>query len=135
ARGAIRILLEGAGFASVMLLAYMWIAMDGQTARLYRGGFAAAGIAAAVLIAVASNPKRGPIGWTLSFPPLRWLGLISYGLYLWHWPVDVVLDADRVSLTGLPLFFIRTVVALTIAIASYFLVEMPIRRGALRPTQ
>jgi peptidoglycan/LPS O-acetylase OafA/YrhL len=135
ARGALRVVLEGAGIGALALLVFMWATVDGQTGRLYRGGFFAAGIAAAVLIVVAANPQRGPIGWALSFAPLRWLGLISYGLYLWHWPVDVVLDADRVGLTGWPLFVIRTAVALTIAIASYYLVEMPIRRGALRPTQ
>jgi peptidoglycan/LPS O-acetylase OafA/YrhL len=135
ARGSWRVLLEGVGVAALALLAFMWVTVDGQTGRLYRGGFFGAGIAAAILIVIAANPQRGPIGWVLSFAPLRWLGLISYGLYLWHWPVDVVLDADRVGLTGWPLFLIRTAVALTIAIASYHLVEMPIRRGALRPTQ
>jgi peptidoglycan/LPS O-acetylase OafA/YrhL len=135
ARGALRVALEGAGVAAVALLAYMWIDVDGQTGRLYRGGFFAAGIAAAVLIAVAANPQRGPIGWVLSFAPLRWLGLISYGLYLWHWPIDVVLDPDRVGLTGWPLFGLRTAVALAIAFASYSLLEMPIRRGALRARQ
>ena len=122
-------MLETVGVGALALLAWMWVTVDGQTGRLYRGGFFGAGIAAAILIVIAANPQRGPIGWLLSFAPLRWLGLISYGLYLWHWPVDVVLDADRVGLTGWPLFLIRTAVALTIAIASYFLVEMPIRRG------
>ena len=130
-----RVLLELAAVVSVAVLALMWFTIDGKAAGLYRGGFTVAGVAAATVIAAVANPRRGPIGWLFSFPPLCWLGLISYGLYLWHWPVDVVLNADRVGLTGWPLFAVRTAVALTISVASYYLIEMPIRRGAFRPTQ
>ncbi len=130
-----RVLLEMAGVVSLGVLALMWFTLDGKAPGLYRGGFTVAGVAAATVIASVTNPRRGPVGWLLSFPPLCWLGLISYGLYLWHWPVDVVLNADRVGLTGWPLFGVRTAVAIVISVASYFLIEMPIRRGALRPTQ
>ncbi len=130
-----RALLELAALISLALLTLMWTTLDGQAPRLYRGGLTLAGIAAALLIASAANPHRGPIAWALSFPPLRWLGLISYGLYLWHWPIDVVLTPTRTGITGWPLFTLRTTLALLIATASYHLIEMPIRRGALRPTQ
>ena len=128
-------MLDMVAGAGVLILAVMWAVLDGKAPRLYQGGFVIAGIAAALVIATAAHPRRGPIGWVLSFPPLCWLGLISYGLYLWHWPVDIVLDADRVGLTGWPLFALRSTVALSISVASYFLVELPIRRGALRPAQ
>jgi hypothetical protein len=63
------------------------------------------------------------------------LGLISYGVYLWHWPVFVVLDANHTGLDGVELFGVRLVVTFAIAIASYHLLEMPIRRGALSSRQ
>jgi hypothetical protein len=59
--------------------------------------------------------------------------LISYGVYLWHWPLFVVLNPDRVHLTGGWLFLVRIAVTLAVAIASYFLIERPIRYGAGHP--
>jgi len=128
----LRIGIEGIAFVSIAALAVMWSRVDQQSAHLYRGGFLVAGIAAAVVCLAASNPRRGPVGWLLSFPPLCWLGLISYGLYLWHWPVDIVLDSARTGLTGWPLFALRSAVALAIATASYRFVELPIRRQTFR---
>ena len=63
----------------------------------------------------------------LAWPPLRWCGLISYSLYLWHWPVFVLLSPERTGLAG-PL---RTLVVLAVsaglATLSKYLVEDPIR--------
>ena len=63
--------------------------------------------------------------------PLVAIGAISYGLYLWHWPVDVVLDASRTGLDGVALLLLRVGVTLGIAVLSYRLVEAPIRSGGL----
>jgi len=68
-----------------------------------------------------------------SISPVRYLGRISYGLYLWHWPIFLVLDHSRTGLLGWPLFALRAAVSLSAAALSYHLVEMPIRRGALAP--
>ncbi len=130
-----RIAVEAVAIVGVLVLAVMWTTLDGQAPRLYQGGFAVAGIAAALVIAAAAHPTRGPINRVLSLAPLRGLGLISYGLYLWHWPVDIVMSPERIGLTGWPLFALQTAVALAIALASYSLIEMPIRRGALTPRQ
>jgi hypothetical protein len=89
------------------------------------------GLAAAAVIASAVHPEPGVISRLLSLRPLVWLGLISYGVYLYHWPIDVVIDEQRVGLSGWPLFAVQTAVTLAVAIASYLIVEQPIRRGAL----
>jgi peptidoglycan/LPS O-acetylase OafA/YrhL len=132
---AARVAVELLGMAGVVVLAFSWTGLDGQSDRLYRGGFVVCGIATIAVIAAATHPERGPIAWALSWKPLCWLGLISYGVYLWHWPVDVVVDAQRVGLTGWPLFLVQCLVTFSIAIASYFVIEMPIRRGALPAVQ
>ena len=61
--------------------------------------------------------------------PLCWIGQISYGLYLWHWPVQVYLTPRRTGLDGLALNGVRLGTTLAIAAASYYVVELPIRRG------
>lgn len=129
--GGRRVALEILGLAGVVVLAVAWTRLDGQSSTLYRGGFLVCGLCAIAVIAAAVHPNRGPIAIALSFRPLCWLGVISYGVYLYHWPLDVFLDRARVGLGGWPLFGVRTVATLAVAIASYAFVEGPIRRGAV----
>jgi hypothetical protein len=68
----------------------------------------------------------------LSIAPLRWLGIISYGVYLWHWPVIVYATPERTGLDGWALDAACVAATLALAVASFVLVERPIRRGALR---
>ncbi len=63
----------------------------------------------------------------LSTRPLVAVGMISYGIYLVHWPVFVIVDADRTGLSGPTLTAIRLLITGVIAIASYSLLERPIR--------
>ncbi len=63
--------------------------------------------------------------------PLPALGRISYGVYLWHWPVFVVLTAERTGLTGPALLALRLGVTLVLATLSWRLVERPVLNGAL----
>src|SRR5262249_15266804 len=72
-----------------------------------------------------------PLGFVLRWRPLVGLGLISYGVYLWHWPIGLWVNADNSPFDGVALFVVRSVLTLAVALASYVLVEMPIRRGAL----
>src|SRR6185437_1941987 len=58
---------------------------------------------------------------------LVWIGRISYGLYLWHWPIDVWLVPSRVHLGPTALNGLRLAVTFAFSIASYVLVERPIR--------
>jgi peptidoglycan/LPS O-acetylase OafA/YrhL len=123
--------LEVVAFIAIGVLAYAWAQIDGQAEILYRGGLLVCGICVVAVIAAAYHPTPGPISRVLSWRPLCLLGLISYGVYLWHWPIFIALDPNS---TGIPdgpvLFTVRVVATLGIATLSYHLVEMPIRRGA-----
>ncbi|AQT83041.1 hypothetical protein B1R94_23260 [Mycolicibacterium litorale] len=83
--------------------------------------------AAAVITAVALDP-RGPAARVLAVPPLVWLGLISYGVYLWHWPVFLLLNGERTGWSGYSLFAARCAVTVVVATVSWWAIEQPVRR-------
>jgi peptidoglycan/LPS O-acetylase OafA/YrhL len=125
--------LGGFALLAVVALGWAWSHADGTSGWLYFGGFAGLGLAAAAVIGHAVRSPGSPTAWLLRRPPLVWLGKISYGTYLWHWPVFLVLNGDRTGLTGPALLVLRCLVTLGIATVSYHLVERPIRRRALLP--
>ena len=121
-----------AALAGVGVTAWLWsTAGDGAT-WLYQGGYLLAAVAIAVVLTSVVRPRAGVLGAVLSIGAVRWIGQISYGLYLWHWPVYVVLTTDRTGLDDTPLLLVRLAVTFAVATASYYLVELPVRRGALR---
>jgi len=128
-----RIALEAAGLVAAAALLTVWVRVEGTAAGLYHYGFLACGVAAVLVIAASIQPVRGPIAGALSFVPLGWLGIISYGLYLWHWPIYVLLDANRLrlGLDGWTLLAAKLILSLSVAIASYYLLERPIRRHGI----
>jgi peptidoglycan/LPS O-acetylase OafA/YrhL len=100
----------------------------------YRGGLFAVAIASglAILGAVSS-----PLGRVLDVAPLRWVGRRSYGLYLWHWPVFVLVEAalptwERTGAMGWALGGIALAISVVAAALSYRFVEQPIRRNGFR---
>ena len=127
-----RLAVEVSGWIGAAVLAVAWTIGDGRSMVLYRGGLFACGLSVAAVIAAVAHPRPDRLATVLSVAPLRFLGLISYGLYLWHWPVFLVLDRQRVGFGGWPLFALRAGVSVGIAVVSYHLLERPIRAGALR---
>lgn len=118
--------LLGAGALLAVIVA--WVQVPVTSSGLYRGGFALHALAiVAVLFAVV---RPGPMRSLSAFEPLRRLGLISYGVYLYHWPIFLWLNAGRTGLDGWSLFGVRLAATLGVSLASYFLVERPIRSGA-----
>ncbi len=75
-------ILDGLGLLSLAGLGYAWVKLTGDTPLLYRGGFWLTEMASLVLILCAISGSRSLIARLLSFKPLRWVGTISYGLYL-----------------------------------------------------
>jgi peptidoglycan/LPS O-acetylase OafA/YrhL len=126
-----RVLLELAGVSGAIGLAAAFGRTEGESPALYRGGFALFSVAAVALIHAAVHPRRGPLAHALSWCPLRWIGIISYGTYLWHWPVYLVLDPARTGLSSGELLVMRIAATLAVALVSYVFVERPILRGAL----
>ncbi len=114
----------GVGAAVAVAIA---VVARGDARWMYPLGQLGFAIAVAVVIAAAATLRRGPAIAVLSSAPFVWLGAISYSLYLWHWPVYLVLTPDRTGLHGLVLFALRVAVSLGMALVSYHLVEQPIR--------
>ena len=117
--------LDVAAMVALAVLAWAWVSVEGTTPWLYRGGFALLGLAVVVVIAAACRP--GIVATGLAWRPLRALGLISYGLYLWHWVVIAILTEARTGLHGLSLDLVQLVISLAAALASFWFLEQPIR--------
>jgi peptidoglycan/LPS O-acetylase OafA/YrhL len=128
--------LHTAGVLAAAACVWAWVTVRDQGSGLYHGGSFAFAIAVAFVIASAVQPTRrsvwSPLRALLSLGVLRWVGLISYGLYLWHWPATVVLTETRTGLSGAALTLLRLAATFGAATLSFYLVEQPIRRGALR---
>ncbi len=98
----------------------------------YEGGLTLAALFAAALVGGVTLGGSSLVARGFSLTPIRYIGRISYGLYLWHWPIFVGLDGARTGLDGPALFIVRIVATFTVAVVSFHVIEMPIRRGALR---
>jgi peptidoglycan/LPS O-acetylase OafA/YrhL len=111
------------------LAAIVWLSATSGTGSpwLYRGGFAAFSLVTVALVVTIHNPAALTTR-LLGLPPLRHLGLISYGVYLYHWPLFLWINQQRTGLDGWSLFAVRMVVVLALAELSYRLIESPIRR-------
>ncbi|HEY3141751.1 MAG TPA: acyltransferase family protein [Acidimicrobiales bacterium] len=121
--------------AGPMALAWMtWsvFTVDGLHPWYYRGGLVTFAAAAVVVIYVVTGGPPGALARVLAWPPLCALGKISYGVYLWHWPVIVYLTPGRAKVGGLPLDLARVALTLGLAAASFALLERPIRQGVLK---
>ncbi len=111
------------------LVAAAWIDVNGATDTwFYLGGYLAHAVAVSIVIAVLTFRTTGRAVRGLESAPLRRLGVISYGLYLWHWPVIVVVDVERTGFSGSALLITRVALSLLLAEASYRLLEVPARR-------
>ena len=129
---ASRLLLGVIGLAGAAGVIWCMLRVNGESTMLYRGGFLAVAVATAAMVAAVVAQPRSPLALLFAIPPLRYLGRISYGVYLYHWPLFLVLTRSRVGVSGWPLVGVRVGVTLIVAIASYHLIERPIRQGKLR---
>jgi peptidoglycan/LPS O-acetylase OafA/YrhL len=116
-----------AGAVGTLVLA---ASLSGTSPFLYRGGFLVSALCAGALITGAVCVTGGPIARVLAVRPMAWVGTVSYGAYLWHFPVVIELDAARTGLHGSDLVALRVAATFVLAALSYYLVERPIMEGA-----
>lgn len=100
----------------------------GSATEFRHGLLSIAAVAAVAVIAPVALDQGGPVARVLALRPLVWLGVISYGVYLWHWPIFLVLNGERTGWSGYGLFAARCVATLAAAGLSWWLIEQPIRR-------
>ena len=130
ARKALPLLLSGCGLAALTGIA---VNADGAPSEFRDGLLLVTALAAAALVAGVVLDSGQPVARMLSTPLLVGIGRISYGLYLWHWPVYLALDGERTGLHGFMLAALRVAVTFVLAGASFVLIERPAQRVRVRP--
>ena len=123
---------DAAGLVGLVGIALLVWLTNEYSPFLYRGGFVLLSFATALLVAALVHPA-GRLGRVLGAGPLRWIGVRSYGIYLWHMPIltlttpaaDHAIDIRRAAL--------QVAATVSLAALSWRFVEQPIRRGALGP--
>jgi peptidoglycan/LPS O-acetylase OafA/YrhL len=126
-----RNLLDGLGVAGLAAIALMIWQTDQYSSFLYRGGFVLLSIATVLTLAALAHPacRLGPV---LGWKPLRWVGVRSYGIYLWHFPIIVLTTPGGVANGSEPLRELLQAAAIfAVAALSWRYVEEPVRHGAL----
>ncbi|MEP7045062.1 MAG: acyltransferase, partial [Ilumatobacteraceae bacterium] len=109
-----------------------WFLIDGPSSTwLFRGGLFAHSLLSAVVVAgCAARPSAAVSRW-IGWAPLRITGVLSYSLYLWHWPVFALLSEQRTGMSGWTLLALRFAVSFGAAAVSKVLVEDPVRFSAM----
>jgi peptidoglycan/LPS O-acetylase OafA/YrhL/lysophospholipase L1-like esterase len=113
---------------SCLVLGGMIVGVGDASSGLYYGGFFVAAVVAMVATAAAAQPGR--FSSFLCADPLVAIGRLSYGLYLWHWPVFVAMR--ETTLRGWRLIVVEFAITFGCALASFVLVEQPIRKRKFR---
>ena len=123
--------MNGFGILSIAGLAYFFVFVSELNEFLYRGGFFVLSILTAILVVIAAHPGL-KFGARLGNPVLKWFGDRSYGIYLWHWPIFVLMRSGiDIQWPDPVAFVVKIAIVLVISDLSYRFVELPIRQGAI----
>lgn len=128
----IHTLFSGAGFVALFMLSVFYLTVDAYQPGLYLGGLLVVALTTAALIAVVVFPGATALHRVLAWSPLVWVGVRSYGIYLWHFPIMMLTRPGLdVPLAGVPLLMMQGTLTLVLAELSYRFVEVPVRAGGL----
>lgn len=127
----VRTVLDGVGLAALIGLVALIALVDGFAPFLYRGGILLASILTAIVIAVMVHPAS-LLGRIAGMKPLVWVGLRSYGIYLWHFPLLLLMNPRNFTgETPWWMYLVQVAIVFVCAAFSYRFVENPLRKGAL----
>ena len=119
---------SAAGLLGLALI--LWSIVDGAVILPFPGIGAVAPVFGAALIIWSAT---GPVSAILSLAPFVWIGLISYSLYLWHWPVFVFWPLLKGASLSTQEALIAVGLSIALATLSLWFVERPFRRRVWAP--
>lgn len=124
--------LEIAGITGLLLMVSLFVITSQFDPFHYQGGMLLLSIITILVVAALAHPASKLAKW-LSVKPLQWIGIRSYGIYLWHYPI-IILTTPIVNTDGLNFWRITFQIVSTLFISelSYRFVEVPIRSGKLK---
>jgi peptidoglycan/LPS O-acetylase OafA/YrhL len=125
-----RVLLDGVGVAGLLVIALLIWRTSEYSPFLYHGGILLLTIGTTATVAALAHPAS-LLGVAVGWAPLRWIGVRSYGIYLWHWPIIVLTAPSLDQKPTLTLQVIQVAATIIVAALSWRFVEEPIRRGAM----
>jgi peptidoglycan/LPS O-acetylase OafA/YrhL len=117
-----------AGVVGVIGLGVLWHTVGLLDPFVFHGGTVLNAALTSLVIVACVQAVPGVAARVLGVWPLRNLGKISYGVYLYHWPLFLWLDHERTGLSDGVLFVVRVALVIAVATVSYHLVEVPFRR-------
>jgi peptidoglycan/LPS O-acetylase OafA/YrhL len=122
--------LDGLGVLGLLIIALM-IWQVGEFERfLYQGGFVVLSLATVMMLMPLTHPACR-LGNIVGAPPLRWVGVRSYGIYLWQTPIIVLTGPGGHAPEGLLGKALQAIAIFAIAGLSWRFIEEPIRHGAI----
>jgi peptidoglycan/LPS O-acetylase OafA/YrhL len=123
--------LEVVGITGLMLLIIMFMVTSEFDTFHYQGGMLLLSVITTLVVAALAHPAS-KVGRWLSVKPLRWIGVRSYGIYLWHYPIIIlttpIINTDGINIWRMTLQIVATLI---LSALSYHFVETPIRTGRI----
>jgi len=118
-----------AGGAVVAAVGYGWLITNVGLDHpfTFRGGTILNALCTALIVVACTSPRPGLVVRGLCLAPFRYLGMATYGIYLFHLPVYMLLDGERTGLGFWPLFVVRVAAMAVPVLISYHLLESPFR--------
>ena len=122
------------GIVGLVGLAAMVALTNGYTAFQYRGGTLLCSILTLMVIAACVQPQ-GMVARALSAEPLVWVGKRSYSIYLWHYPLLLLMNpVANINDTPWWQYILQVLLVVAVAECSYRFIETPFRKGAFGRT-